>query len=815
MVNGNPDPAPRGRRRRARGRAAAAVLGVTMLALGTAPVQQAAADAANLDFEAGTIAPWTASGGTWSLAQPGHASPTAALMVDDSATAAASLRSALLPATPGTYEIAAWVSVTQGTPSMYVYFYDAAGRQIGTASERLRGLGAEWTWRSWRATAPSGTVSARVMLNSSSGDLTTARWDDVTLEPSNWNETSLGHPLEAITLIGSAIGVGADGRSETWTVSNGSPALLQVVDTLTGNLEATHPLPGAGGSWSVLQHSSGDVYIGTWPGGLLYRYRLATGTVENLGRGVGAGTYLWDVEEGGDGRLWFGSSPTGALTSYDPRTGQFADHGSMAPGQTYARSVAAVGTKVYVGMGSTEPQVVEYDTVTGARRSFPVPAELADREFVYSLDHRGDLLYARVQGVTGSDLWSLDPRTGQWRRVDDIGVTAISPEKGQKLYYPSDGKLHSYNPRSGKTADIGVGSSASVRTFAWLDLGRSDMPGESIVWFDGSGGYLAWNPTTKISATWQAKAVPVPVQLHAIEPGPGNKIYVSGFIHPGIAACDPTTLVCDQLPQGGVGQIEGMFADGNNLYLGSYGHAQLFRYDTTTTWTPGSNPQLLADLSTTWFQNRPFAWAKVGGTIWTATVPVYGHMGGVVASIDPATGAVKVHDGVLGQRSGTSMTTVGDDLVIGTSRWGGGGATPTETDGSVIRWSPDGSRKVWETVFPGQQAITAVQTNAAGELWALSIDTLYRLDPATGAILTSYRLGTWVWADSPAWVHGHLEFGSDGRLYVLTLRHLWSVDTRSGAIRDLASGVTSFDFALVDDALFFFRGDEMFRLRNS
>ncbi|MER5338462.1 hypothetical protein [Micromonospora sp. NPDC002717] len=787
-----------------------------MAALALVPISGAAAAAGpNLDFESGTLAPWTVAGGTWSVAQPGHQGQWAALMVDDSLIASASLRSAALPATAGSYEVGGWLSVAEGTPSLFVYFYDAAGRQLGTESERLRGLTAGWTWRSFRATAPAGTASARVMLYSSSADVTTARWDSISLERANWTETPLGSPLKAINLIGATIGTGADGRSETWTVSNGNPAVLQVIDTLTGDLESTLPLPGAGGSWSLVQHSSGDVYVATWPGGLLYRYRPGTGTVENLGRGAGAGTYLWDIEESSDGRLWFGSSPAGALTSYDPASGQYEDHGPMAPGQGYARSVAVAGTKVYVGMGSTQPQLVEYDAATRTKRSIPVPAEVANREFAYSLDFRGGLLYTRIQGVAGSDLYSYDVRTARWQKVHGVGVTAISPKRGTKIYFPAEGRLHSYNPLVGKAKDLGVGASTAVRTLGWVDLERPDMPGESVVWLDGRGGYLAWNPESDKSVEWQSRAMPVPVQLHAIETGPGNQLYVSGFIHPGLAQCDPRTLACTQLPEGGVGQIEGMFTDGPDLYLGSYGHAQLFRYDTTAPWTAATNPRLLANLSEQHFQDRPFGWAKSGGLIWTTTVPVYGHLGGVVASIDPRTDAVTVYDTVLGRRSGTSMTATGEDLVIGTSIWGGGGATPVETEASVIRWSPDGARKVWETTFPGQQAITAVKAGPDGHVWALSIDTLYRLDPTSGAILESYRLGTWQWANSAAWVHGHLEFGADGRLYILTLRHLWSLDTGSRTVRDLASGVTSFDFAVAEGSLFFFRGDQMYRLSNA
>ncbi|OYN92436.1 hypothetical protein CGZ91_02785 [Parenemella sanctibonifatiensis] len=58
-------------------------------------------------------------------------------------------------------------------------------------------------------------------------------------------------PLTATTVAGAATGMMPDGTPRTWAVISGKPAYLAEINPFTGEVLASHSLPGASGAWGV------------------------------------------------------------------------------------------------------------------------------------------------------------------------------------------------------------------------------------------------------------------------------------------------------------------------------------------------------------------------------------------------------------------------------------------------------------------------------------------------------------------------------------------------------------------------------------
>jgi len=192
--------APARQVRRPARRALAALIGAFVATTGIA-AGPASADGATLTASA---APAVANGGFEEPAPgaeiPGwtvrYASDTGGFaVVDDALAGAQALRmedpsdvdqigllSDPVAVQPGaSYEVGAWARVETGVPSVVVYFYDDAGQRLADHSLRVREETGAWGWQGVRAESPDGAASVRVLLYSSTADLTRVTWDDVTV----------------------------------------------------------------------------------------------------------------------------------------------------------------------------------------------------------------------------------------------------------------------------------------------------------------------------------------------------------------------------------------------------------------------------------------------------------------------------------------------------------------------------------------------------------------------------------------------------------------------------------------------------------
>jgi outer membrane protein assembly factor BamB len=149
-------------------------------------------------------------------------------------------------------------------------------------------------------------------------------------------------------------------------------------------------------------------------------------------------------------------------------------------------------------------------------------------------------------------------------------------------------------------------------------------------------------------------------------------------------------------------------------------------------------------------------------------------------------------------------------ILGGTSITGGGGSTPTASEGVVFAWDPDAAEVVWQTPpVPNSQAVTGL-TMADGKLFASARGNyVVALDPATGEVLATGQTPR-------GWVHvAAIGTHSDGMVYGLTGAGIYRVDPTTHEITEVAAfedGIRC-GFALTDDGVYFGSGTHLWMYR--
>lgn len=811
-----------------------ALVGAGALALAAAthwPVPRAtAADplaVPNAGFEepmVGTTIPgWTpryAGTDAQVVTSPVRSGAHALTITDTSTTAAAGVISDPIAVRGGTtYEIGAWAWSREGLPSFLAYFHDAAGVQVGaTLTHIIRTPTNSWNWEGEVATAPQNAATVRILLYSANGGTSRTTWDDVTVrEVATWTEESLGHPVTAPNVLDTSYGIGPDGGAEIYSVTATVPGVFQVIDAGTGREKARATLPdGAYGSWTVLTARDGRVYIGVYNNGHVYRWDPVAGVLSDLGRATPKCLYVWDLEEAPDGRIWGGTYPAGEVFCFDPVTDTFTGLGSLGA-EEYVRSIAVGphGT-VYAGTGSTRPSIFALDPNTGARTEILLPEKYRDQEFVYHLDTAENLVFARLS--PSSTMIVLDTTTGRW--ADDLGpvaFTGISPVDARGLVYvvDSSGTLFSYNIRTRQRTDTMATGLEPPRGFGWLPgAGRA---AQVLAFMYQGGDIVHYHTRTGQVRRFASEVVEAPIKIQSQQALPDGRVVVGGYMYEGVSVLDPATGTWTESPRGDVGQVEGMWVHGQDLYLGTYTRANLYRWNYDSAWQSGSNPHHLGSLFDH-HQDRPFAWASVGDLVVTGTVPGYGQVGGVLAVIDAVTGQVAVHDDVVPGHSIVALAARGTVVYGTTSIHGGLGATPTAAAAVVFAWDVVTRSKLWEATLSAEvRAIEAIKVGPDGRLWAVDVGTLYELNPVDGAILRSAQLMPFFWGSNtgPIWVGADIEFTAGGVMVVLARGTLFEVDPGSLRHTRRAAGISNYVITVHGEQVYLARGDEMFRLRTS
>lgn len=588
-------------------------------------------------------------------------------------------------------------------------------------------------------------------------------------------------PLTAVTAPGSVTGTGPLGEPLIYWVSSGTEAIFTVTDARTGARVRTIPMPKAGGSWTLTRHADGDIYIGTYGSGRLFRYSPGSDHLADLGVMVPGETFIWSTTSDGTGTIYGGTGQVGGhVFSYTPATGAVRDYGAFGDvdNPIIQRGVAAGLGRIWVGSGPV-PRLTEIDAATGERTEIPLP-DLGGQSYLMDIDLRGELLFVRAS-TSGSPqpMHVFDLRTRTWVDTIDaaagLRVSQTSPD-GRSTYFVRNQTLHRYDLGSRTWEATPFTGLSDARAFGWLDLQDPAWPGMTLVSTSYQGRVWRYNPTTGRGDTLVADVAGAPANIRAMAEGPDRRIYFGAYLAGGLASYDPrthTTRLEAHIPQ-----AESITSHEGAVYAGTYPRAEVWRFEPGRPVVAGENPRVVLDLYDEG-QSRPWALASAGHHLAVGTVPHNGATGGLLALLDTTTGehwSVEVAGGqsVVGliHRNG---------IVYGTtSAFGGSGAPrPAVMNGHVFAYDIAQRRMLWTVnPVPGEGALGQLAFDKQGKLWTGGPMTLHRLDPATGNLEDSHSYGSYPWGSVEyLWVAQRLWIDPyTDRINVTTQGAAYSVD---------------------------------------
>ncbi|GAA1718886.1 hypothetical protein GCM10009809_13420 [Isoptericola hypogeus] len=574
--------------------------------------------------------------------------------------------------------------------------------------------------------------------------------------------------LMSAVLVGETVYIGS---------RNVEPANVVAFHVPTRTVTATTTVP----TGYAIQAMAGDptgryLYFGMLkkddgPEANLYRWDLTApdSPAEEIGR-IGDRD-VRDVAVAPDGAVFAvgGGSPTPPeLWQFDPATGIVTSLGVPDARSTLARAVAASGSTVFFGAGTTfgggagtsRASLIAYDR-SAATFSQVVPEELAADPSIRELAVVGDKLVASTAASTASSklaLIDLDA-PASYTVATSIGKTAKNfAADGDHIYLANETGIVVYSGASGTIEPLDLGT---------LQLGEiwGVDAREGALYVVSAYGFVAeidlatrgWT-TTDLA---EAGAPVLPQTCMGIAAGAGY-VYVGGN---GVIARHSLAsgeVVNVRVP----GEAKDAEVVDGVLYTGQYSSQGIWSYDPRH----GDAATQVARFSSE--QNRPLdtTWDEVNG-LFLVGAQADTEGGGSFWTYDPATGA------------STSAIDPIDDIQLvravatadGVAYLGGDNAQKTGPRGTVVAWDPVAGTELWriETAQPKGIAALAVRGR---HLYALTIGgTLVVVDRARRRVVHT--------ADHRALVPGFAAMATNrGVVYAVSDTTVFRFDPKTFAV---------------------------------
>ncbi|SEF18844.1 hypothetical protein [Jiangella alba] len=736
--------------------------------------------------------------------------------VDSDTRLGGAVASAAVPAVAGEeYRIRLDLYVTSGTMNSTVYYLDDAGERVGIDTYRWDSVLEAWSPQTWVTTVPEGATQAQVVMNSGSTATVDAYVDNVRFEPAPFRgtEESLGRPLTDLVSAGIGYTTDASGRAIGVVIAKGEPSVASVVDINTGELLHSQEMPKIGQAWTYVTAADRSIYIGSDFVGAIYRFDPDAMTFELLNEKPYGQTNLWGIGMTESGRIVWGSYPDGKLFSYNPADGSWHDHGTVNPGNKYARVIDIVGETAYVGLGATAAVLAKVDLTTDEVTILPNPPSETNQEFVDDIDIRGDLMFVRYR--PSSILHVYDLTTGEW--VDEIEQPVVGLNVSPEFETVRDGQTHrevmfplvggeslAYDLDTGATRPtcFDIGGSA-VRNWSDVPMRIDGMSDQVLVTARGNNGeFFAFDPATDTCKKLPTQALGAATTMRTIGTGPAGDIYTGGAA---FAHIDPDTGAATSLPLNG--QIMDFHSHDGLLIYGTYTGAGIDVYDPSLPWEAGVNPR--PRLRVGHQQDRPIAMTSMDDKVAIGTFPVPARLGGALAILDPDTMTMEVYDNLIENQSIYALQYRDGLLYGGSGITGGLGQEPTETEGKLFVFDPATEEVVFETVpVPGDGHVSGLVFDDEGYLWGVTANAIFKFDPDTREVVAQRRYFNT--DDSRAYVRGRELYWHDDMLVGATSGRVFEVDPDTLDMEIIATNTAN--LAIDKDGRYYYgRSSELLR----
>ncbi len=597
---------------------------------------------------------------------------------------------------------------------------------------------------------------------------------------------NLGPQVTMSTVMSTAVD-GGDASTSSVAYFNvmGEPGHLVVVDVATNKILKDLEIAGAQGGWGMTVASDGNLYLGSYSNGNLYRYRRGADAVENLGKPANHVSFIWDAVEGEPGKIYGCCYPESTVFEYDIATGAMRDMGPAKKGEDYARSIAWDPTRrrLYVGVGS-HADLVEIDPTTNNRRSI-LPDEFKSSTFVYSVGAANGQVIGRVD--PGGQALIVDAETGDMITTMPIFHSSkISPPAPDgSVYFTGGGKLWRYNPATRQGEDTGYEIKGEARGYAWTTA--ADGVTSELLMATSGRNIQRYNPANKSGQRAYVELPEQPLHIQNIIAGPDDKIYSSGYVSGQLGILDPATG--QHVQHGNVKQAEGVTFYDTKLYLGTYPGANLTVFDTAQPQGE-DNPQTLFSLKDEG-QDRPFGMLGVPEEkkVFMGTVPGYGLLGGALAIYEPGTSEPAVHRNLIKDQGIVTFAYRDGILYGGTTIHGGLGIQPTATEGRLFLWDVKKGELITDLVpVKGKGGLSGLRFGPDGHLWGWAEGALFIFDVKKREVIFAQDK---LFTDAEPrhfWRGGAMSEAVDGKFYGCQFGQLYVLDITTRKLEVIATG---------------------------
>lgn len=584
-------------------------------------------------------------------------------------------------------------------------------------------------------------------------------------QPPNGRFESLGIPVRVGGLMGCVVGPDGHGGEALYFNFNQLSGTLFLVQVNPDPGEAKQfNAPEGPGAWALIAGPDGNIYLGTWSGALILRFdpRKPERGIEVVGKPSPTEDYLWQFDIGKDGKLYACTYPGAKLVSYDPASGKMEDLGRMHPTEMYARSVVVGPTgKVYTGIGTAVGDLVVYDPATKTHKSI-LPAGLKGEKGWSSVgvSKRSD---GNVYAEFGPNLM----------RMDDETATIVKTGPDREPMKLRDGRI---------VASFGRGE------FSIKDP-KSGAVTEHKFSYAGSGDLI-----------------------FTVGVGPGGRVYGSTAMPLEVFSYDPSAKKSEHLGGMPGGEVYSLLPQEDKLYLCYYGGSIMNLYDPAKPWKWGSeaesNPRSFGGVGDGHLRPRAMIRGPEG-MIYVGSEPPYGELGGAMGVWDPKTNkTIENYRNLIKNQSIESLAWDQKSGLIfgGSGTVGGGGSKPTEKEAVFFAFDPKEKKKVFESVLvPGLGKYPATVA-VDGKIYTTARDQLLIFDPESKKVIKTIKL-------PGAQLDISLGRDSKGRVVGLAGKSVYAMDPSSEEIAWTAEAPVKINcgFALVDDAIYFGSGPQLWR----
>lgn len=525
--------------------------------------------------------------------------------------------------------------------------------------------------------------------------------------------------------------------------------VVQVFNNDTGRLIFTVNTPGHG-SGNLVYAGAGLVYFSSKS--TLMRINLNNNSSSVLEKAKDGVTSYMNLQVDYKGFLWATTYPLGGLVKLDPKTGrELYRTGPVGKGNQYTKGLDMSADKktIFFGTGTADPDLwyMRVDR-PGVFTRLAIPGKSSQGFIVYSVQARGRKVFVWYNGTDHKEKVQIyDTISKKWVMGMDYppgGRIISEAQPDGTVYFSSRGRMVSFNCNQANIAfkvvknipaqyKWAIHTTTATGMFYAFNISGSSMTSHRCS-LSGANGREINYAVRKIASAIQSMVIHPKNHTAYFGGYRGNKM-TSVRLANGLYRESPATGTQ-------IHQIEGMHPDGDFLYIGSYGHAKITKYDINKPIGEASSYKYLGEFYSKHKQDRPFAWTSTKSKVVFGTVPVYGYSNGAVGVIDRATDKITLYDQHWKNLSVIGLAGEGDIVYGGTSILTGYGSENNQVGGGnaeVFAFNVITGAMLWRTPLTGVGDAYGPVIKG-DKLYYGTTNTVVEVDKRTGKALRTFKV---------------------------------------------------------------------------